>query len=122
MSHLRSFHGTGLIPRASGAAVAALKARAAMWDAPLVEDEAGLSMLIWGSELRLTRQADALRIDLLAPEGRLVGILRDSATVRPRPGSRLHGTTWMRARWRRAWRGSAWRGCRGRCRGSCGCA
>lgn len=80
MSHLRSHHGTGLIPRASGAAVAALKARAAMWEAPLVEDEAGLSLLIWGSELRLTRQADALRIDLLAPEDRLVGILRDSAT------------------------------------------
>ncbi|MCO6363033.1 SIP domain-containing protein [Paracoccus sp. 08] len=80
MSHLRSHHGTGLIPRASGAAVAALKARAAMWEAPLVEDEAGLSLLIWGAELRLTRQADALRIDLLAPEDRLVGILRDSAT------------------------------------------
>lgn len=80
MSHMRNHRGTGLIPRASGAAVAALKARAAMWEAPLVEDEAGLSLMIWGAELRLTPQADALRLDLLAPEERLIGILRDSVT------------------------------------------
>lgn len=79
MSHLRNFRGAGTIPMASGAAVAALKARAAAWEVPLVEDEDGLSMLVWGCELRLTRQADSLRIDLLAPEERLVGTLREAA-------------------------------------------
>lgn len=80
MSHLRNYHSTGMIARASGAAVAAIKARAVEWEAPLVEDADGLSLLIWGCELRLTHQGGGLRIDLLAPEKRLIGNLRDSAT------------------------------------------
>ncbi|MEE2860085.1 MAG: siderophore-interacting protein [Paracoccus sp. (in: a-proteobacteria)] len=80
MTHLRNYHGTGLIAPASGAAVAALKARAAAWDVPLTETTDGLCLHIWGAELRLIPDAGALRIDLLAPEDRLIGILRDSAT------------------------------------------
>ncbi|WP_265500868.1 siderophore-interacting protein [Paracoccus beibuensis] len=80
MSHLRTFRSTGTVATASGAAVAALKTRAAAWEVPLVEDDDGLSMMVWGCELRLTRQTDSLRIDLLAPEKRLVGTLQDTAT------------------------------------------
>lgn len=80
MSHLRNFTSTGVIDRASGAAVSALRARAAAWDMPMVETPEGLSVHLWGCELRLTPQTDSLRIDLFAPEQRLIGNLRETAT------------------------------------------
>ncbi|AUH66495.1 siderophore-interacting protein [Paracoccus zhejiangensis] len=80
MSHHRSHRRLGLIRRGSGAAIAALQARAAAWDVPLSEHENGLSLSVWGSELRLTHEQSELRIELLAPEERLTGVLRDSAT------------------------------------------
>lgn len=80
MAHLRNFRCSGTIARSSGAAVAALKARAAAWEVPLIETPDRLSLMVWGSELRLSLQPDALSIDLFAPERRLLGNLRDSAT------------------------------------------
>lgn len=80
MSHIRNHRSTGIIPQASGAAVAALKARAAAWEVPLVETPEQLSMFVWDCELRLKIEPNSLRIDLTGPEARLIGILRDSAT------------------------------------------
>lgn len=80
MSQLRTYRSTGRIPLKSGAAVAALKARAATWELPLIETEGQLSMFIWDCELRLRIEPDCLRIDLAGPEARLIGNLRDSAT------------------------------------------
>ena len=70
----------GFIPQRSGAAVAALKARALAWDAPLSETPEGLRLSVWGSELRMTPEPQGWRIELAAPEPRLIGTLRDSAT------------------------------------------
>ncbi|MBU2958869.1 siderophore-interacting protein [Paracoccus sp. 1_MG-2023] len=80
MAQLRSYRSTGLIGQSSGAAVAALKARAAAWDVPLTENAEQLAMSVWGCELRLTPHGDSLSVDLAAPEERLIGTLRDSAT------------------------------------------
>lgn len=79
MSDLQSFRSAGVIRQVSGAAAAALKARAAAWDVPLIENPGRLSLLVWDCELRLTVQPDSLRIDLSGPEQRLVGNLRESA-------------------------------------------
>lgn len=80
MSHLRAHRNFGTIPMASGAAVAALKARAAAWEVPLVETPDALSLFVWGCELRLVPGGDDVRIELSAPEARLIGTLQDSAT------------------------------------------
>ena len=80
MSLLRSHRNSGTIPRASGAAAAALKARAAAWEVPLVETPEALSLFVWGCELRLVPGGDDMRVELSAPEARLIGTLQDSAT------------------------------------------
>ncbi len=80
MSVLRTHRSVGIIPSRAGAAVAALKARAAAWEVPLIENPERLSLFVWGCELRLTPEDDTVRIDLMAPEARLIGTLQDSAT------------------------------------------
>lgn len=80
MTHHRIFRAAGTIDRRAGAAAAALKARAAAWEMPLVETATSLSLSIWGSELRLIAEPQGWRIELSAPEQRLIGTLRDSAT------------------------------------------
>lgn len=80
MSVLRTHRSVGIIPARAGAAVAALKARAALWEVPLIETPERLSLFVWGSELRLVPEDDAVRIELMAPEARLIGTLQDSAT------------------------------------------
>jgi NADPH-dependent ferric siderophore reductase len=80
MAHLATCHSSGVIAQASGAAIAALQARAAAWEMPLIEQPDQIRLLIWGGELRLTPAASSMRIDLFAPEQRLIGVLRDSAT------------------------------------------
>lgn len=80
MSHLAHHRRSGIIPRASGAAAAALAARASAWDVPLVETPGCLSLFVWGCELRLAAEPDSARVELLAPDARLIGSLQDSAT------------------------------------------
>ncbi|WP_022707579.1 siderophore-interacting protein [Paracoccus zeaxanthinifaciens] len=80
MAHLRTYRSTGLIAQSSGAAIAALKARAAAWEVPLTETHDELTMSVWGCELRLVPHVDGMSVDLSAPEERLIGNLRDSAT------------------------------------------
>ena len=70
----------GRIAQRSGAAVAALKARALAWEAPIRETPEGLRLSVWGAELRLIAEPQGWRIELAAPEARLIGTLRDSAT------------------------------------------
>lgn len=80
MSLMSSHRRIGTIPRASGAAAAALRARASAWDAPLTETSGVLSLFVWGCEVRLTAETDSARVELLAPELRLIGNLQDSAS------------------------------------------
>lgn len=80
MSHSRVHRSAGIIDQSSGAAVAALKLRAAEWELPVEESPGRLSLFIWGCELRLTIEADQSRIDLSGPEARYIGSLRDTAT------------------------------------------
>jgi NADPH-dependent ferric siderophore reductase len=80
MADLQKFRSTGLIAQSAGAAAAALKARAAEWDAPLSETPERLSLMLWGCELHLILQDQWLRVDLAGPERRLIGNLRDTAT------------------------------------------
>ena len=63
-----------------GAAVAALTARALAWAAPIRDTPEALRLSGWGSELRLIAEPQGWRIELAAPEARLIGTLRDSAT------------------------------------------
>lgn len=80
MSHSRTHRSTGIVAQSSGAAVAALKLRAAEWELPVEETPGRLSFFVWGCELRLTIEADHSRIDLSGPEARFIGSLRDTAT------------------------------------------
>ncbi|TKW65987.1 MAG: siderophore-interacting protein [Paracoccus denitrificans] len=80
MTYQMTHRGRGLIAQGAGAAIAALQARAAAWEAPLKQIDDRLIMYVWGSELRLTPQGHSLLVELLAPESRLVGTLRDCAT------------------------------------------
>ncbi|WP_410217338.1 siderophore-interacting protein [Paracoccus sp. (in: a-proteobacteria)] len=81
MSHLAHHHRRiGVIPRASGAAAAALMARASAWDASIVETPGCVTLVIWGCELRLVAEPDSARVELLAPDARLIGNLQDTAT------------------------------------------
>ena len=76
----RSHRSTGHISQRAGAAVVALKARAAAWDLPVAEDEQAIAVFPWGCELRLVADGDGLRVDLGAPDQRMLAVLRDSAT------------------------------------------
>lgn len=82
MAHQKTYRGTGRIAHGSGAAIAALQTRAAAWEVPLIQAHDRLSMHVWGSELRLIGDGSGtgLQIELVAPETRLIGTLRDSAT------------------------------------------
>ena len=68
----RSHRSRGRIAHRSGAAAVALKARAAAWDLPLVETDEGLCLFLWNCELRLTPEGAGLRIDLAAPDQRML--------------------------------------------------
>lgn len=80
MAELRMFRGTGRIPLASGAAAAALEGRAALWGVPLHRGPEGMALAVWGADLRLSMQGPEWRIEIAAPEDRLVGVLREAAT------------------------------------------
>lgn len=63
---------------ASGAAVAALKIRAAEWQLDLIERPGRIGAILWGCELWMIHQDDALRVELSGPEARLVGNMREA--------------------------------------------
>lgn len=81
----------------SGAAVAALRLRAAAWEIELTELPGQISLWLWGCELRLVDDAVGLRLMLSGPERRLVDTLRDCAAARLRSGAA-------------GWRGRIWNG------------
>src|SRR5690606_25785703 len=70
----------GTLNSASGVASALLRARAAEWEVDLIETPESLTMHVWGSELCLVPEEGLVRIELRAPEQRLIGVLQDSAT------------------------------------------
>lgn len=80
MSLLSNRRRVGVIPRASGAAAVALKARASAWEVPVTETPGVISLFVWGCELRLIAESDSARVELLAPDLRLIGNLQDSAS------------------------------------------
>ena len=71
---------SGRIETGAGAAAAVIRARAAEWDAPLVEEETRLTLQLWGCELRLIPDAPGARVEITGAERRLVLTLQDSAT------------------------------------------
>ncbi|SMO44438.1 siderophore-interacting protein [Paracoccus laeviglucosivorans] len=80
MFPIRSHRSTGTLSSASGAASAILRARAAEWEVELAETPESLTMHVWGSELCLIPEDGAVRIELRAPEQRIIGLLQDNAT------------------------------------------
>lgn len=80
MAQLRTYRSTGTIPQASGAAAAALKARAAAWEVDLIESPGQIGMVLWGCEFWLIHDGASIRVELSGPEARLVGNLRDTAS------------------------------------------
>jgi NADPH-dependent ferric siderophore reductase len=77
MAHLRNYRSSGVIPMSSGAAIAALKARAAAWELSVLEGEGEIRVALWGCELRLVQEGASMRVDLSGPEARLIGNLRE---------------------------------------------
>ena len=71
---------SGRIETGAGAAAAVIRARAAEWDAPLVEDDTRLTLHLWGCELRLIPDNPGARVEITGAERRLVLTLQDSAT------------------------------------------
>lgn len=71
---------SGRIDTGAGAAAAVIRARAAEWDAPLVEDDGRLTLHLWGCELRLIHESPGARVEITGAERRLVLTLQDSAT------------------------------------------
>ncbi|MFT4012604.1 MAG: siderophore-interacting protein [Paracoccus sp. (in: a-proteobacteria)] len=80
MVQMANYKSTGFAQQVSGAAVAALKTRAAEWEIPILEQEGVLVLWVWGGEIRVTLLPGSLKIDLSAPEKRLIGYLRDSTS------------------------------------------
>lgn len=70
----------GHLPSRAGAASAALRLRAAAWQAPLVEEPGRLTLELWGCRLELSDTGTGQRLALSGPERRLVDTLRDAAT------------------------------------------
>lgn len=81
MFPIRPYRSTGILGSASGAAAAALKARAAEWEIDLIETPDSLALHLWGCELALIRDGASARVELSAPERRLIGNLQDTATT-----------------------------------------
>jgi len=81
MFPIRPYRSTGILGSASGAAAAALKARAAEWEIEPVETPDSLTLHLWGCELTLIRDGGSARLELSAPERRLIGNLQDTATT-----------------------------------------
>lgn len=81
MFPIRPYRSIGTLGSASGAVAAALKARAAEWDIALAEAENRLTLPIWGCTLTLVSDGDSARLELEAPEHRLIGTLQDTATT-----------------------------------------
>ncbi|MDS9469140.1 siderophore-interacting protein [Paracoccus sp. MBLB3053] len=80
MFPIRQLRSAGTLVSASGAAASILRARAAEWEVDLVETCDRLTLHVWGSELSLVTEDGLVRIELKAPEQRLIGTLQDSAT------------------------------------------
>lgn len=81
MFPIRPYRSTGTLDSASGAAAAAIKARAAEWEVELIETPESLTMLVWGCALSLIPDGHSARLELSAPEKRLIGTLQDTATT-----------------------------------------
>lgn len=80
MFPIRPHRSTGILASSSGTASALLRARAAEWEVDLIETTDSLTMQVWGSEVRLIPTDGMVRIELSAPEQRLISVLQDSAT------------------------------------------
>ncbi|MFH5774127.1 siderophore-interacting protein [Paracoccus sp. NGMCC 1.201697] len=80
MFPIRPHRSIGTLNSASGVASALLRARAAEWEIDLFETPESLTMHVWGSEMSLIPGDGIARIELSAPEQRLIGVLQDSAT------------------------------------------
>ncbi|WP_062563134.1 siderophore-interacting protein [Paracoccus aminovorans] len=81
MFPIRPYRSIGTLGPASGAVAAALKARAAAWELELVETPDSLTLLVWGCAMTLFTDGHGARLELDAPEKRLIGTLQDTAAT-----------------------------------------
>jgi NADPH-dependent ferric siderophore reductase len=70
----------GRITRDNGAAVDALKKRAAEWDVPLTQEASGFCFHVWNSTAKLVPDATGVTIEISSPEQRLLQTLQGSLT------------------------------------------
>ncbi|AYD02973.1 siderophore-interacting protein [Neorhizobium sp. NCHU2750] len=70
----------GRITRDNGAAIDALKKRAAEWDVPLTEEASGFCFHVWNSRATLYPDANGVTIEISSPEQRLLQTLQGSLT------------------------------------------
>ncbi len=70
----------GRITRDNGAAIVALKKRAAEWEVPLTEEASGFCFHVWNSKATLTPDDTGVTIEISSPEKRLLQTLQGSLT------------------------------------------
>jgi NADPH-dependent ferric siderophore reductase len=70
----------GRITRDNGAAIDALKKRAAEWDVPLTQDASGFCFHVWNSRAMLVPDEAGVTIEISSPEQRLLQTLQGSLT------------------------------------------
>jgi NADPH-dependent ferric siderophore reductase len=70
----------GRIASDNGAAIVALKRRAAEWDLPLTEEASGVCFHVWDSKATLYPDATGVTIEISSPEQRLLQTLQGSLT------------------------------------------
>lgn len=80
MSRLSINRAQGVVSSASGAAVAAIRARAALWEAPCEEAADRLVISLWGGKVTLDGGGGGLRVALEGVEPRQIGLLQDMVT------------------------------------------
>ncbi|TNM60966.1 siderophore-interacting protein [Aliirhizobium smilacinae] len=70
----------GRITRDNGAAIDALKKRAAEWEVPLTQEAAGFCFHVWNSKATLYPDETGVTIEISSPEQRLLQTLQGSLT------------------------------------------
>lgn len=80
MSQISMHRAEGVVSSVSGAAVAAIRARALLWEAPCEEHPDRLVISLWGGKVALQAEQGDLRVTLEGVEPRQIGLLQDMVT------------------------------------------
>lgn len=80
MSQISMHRAEGTVSSASGAAIAAIRARALLWEAPCEEHPGRLVVSLWGGKATLQAEGGDLQVTLEGVEPRQIGLLQDMVT------------------------------------------